>query len=363
MKNKLIMRQQFKTVRFKPVTLDLIEQCNEILDEVAPQSGGSLTLRQLYYQLVSRDVIPNNQREYSKLSDVMNNARLAGLVDWDLIGDRTRNVRRGTNWKSPQSIIDASYYSYRLDKWRNQPEIPEVWIEKDALVGVFEGVCRELDVPLFSCRGYTSISEMYVAANRIRRRTQEHQITFILHFGDHDPSGMDMTRDIQDRLRLLSGRHIIVNRLALNFNQVEQYNPPPNPAKVTDPRASAYRSVYGDSSWELDALTPNVLSTLVREHVLRYRDDDTYNALMAEETEQKEILRKISRNYQQVAEFVADLPHERAEAPPADEMPDCPRCGERNGVFPLTDSDFEYECTDCGELFDEGDSYDEEDED
>src|SRR5215467_8357308 len=154
------------------------------------------------YQFVSRDPLPNRQSEYKRLGDIINDARLAGLVDWGAIVDRTRNIRALSHWSDPAAIVEAAANRFAVDKWADQPRRVEVWIEKDALVGVFEPVCDELDVPLFSCRGYTSQSEVWGAAQRLERYLMAGQEVVILHFGDHDPSGLDMTRDIRERLRL-----------------------------------------------------------------------------------------------------------------------------------------------------------------
>ena len=153
--------------------------------------GYDLTLRQLYYQFVSRDLLPNRQSEYKRLGDIINDARLAGLVDWEAIVDRTRNIRALSHWSDPASIVKAAANSFAVDKWADQPKRVEVWIEKDALVGVFEPVCEELDVPLFSCRGYTSQSEVWGAAQRLEKYLMADQEVVILHIGDHDPSGLD----------------------------------------------------------------------------------------------------------------------------------------------------------------------------
>jgi len=177
----------------------------------------------------------------------------------------------------------------------------EVWIEKDALVGVFERVSQELDIGLFSCRGYTSQSEMWVAAQRLRRYEQAGQEVVILHFGDHDPSGLDMTRDITDRLALF-GANLDVRRLALTMDQVREYNPPPNPAKETDSRFTAYIQEYGDESWELDALPPDVLADLVRAEVDTLKDLDRWNAATSLEKSHKQTLAAVAESWDDVAE-------------------------------------------------------------
>jgi len=194
-------RIRYVAKNFSATAVGVIREANAIIAEYAAQ-GYDLTLRQLYYQFVSRDLLPNRQSEYKRLGDIINDARLAGLVDWEAIVDRTRNIRALPHWSDPAAIVQAAASSFAVDKWAEQPRRVEVWIEKDALVGVFEPVCEELDVPLFACRGYTSQSEVWGAAQRLERYLVACQDVVILHFGDHDPSGLDMTRDIRERLRL-----------------------------------------------------------------------------------------------------------------------------------------------------------------
>ena len=145
------MKIQYVERDFAPRSLEVIDLANEII-EVYRAQGFDLTLRQLYYQFVSRGLIPNRDSEYKKLGSIVNDARLAGLIDWERIQDRTRNVRRLSHWEDPAGVIKSALASYHVDYWEGQEYRPEVWIEKDALVGVIEGVCEELDVPFFSCR-------------------------------------------------------------------------------------------------------------------------------------------------------------------------------------------------------------------
>src|SRR5229473_1094494 len=206
----------YKSFNFRPATLAMIDKANEIIAEYAAQ-GFDLTLRQLYYQFVSRDLIPNTQKDYKNLGGIINDARLAGLIDWDTIVDRTRELRALSHWSSPSDIVETCARQFNVDRWAGQPYRPEVWIEKDALVGVFERVCGELDVPLLSCRGYTSQTEMWGAGQRLLKHIKNKQTPIIFHFGDHDPSGKDMSRDILDRLELFIGRELRFERLALNM--------------------------------------------------------------------------------------------------------------------------------------------------
>lgn len=246
---------------FAPKSERIIDQANDIINQYATQ-GFELTLRQLYYQFVARGIIPNTARSYYNLGSIVNDARMAGRIDWNHITDRTRNLKENPHWDDPSGVIETAAATYGIDMWAHQRYRPEVWIEKDALIGVIEDVCDKFDVPYFSCRGYTSQSEMWKAGRRLARHANNLQTPVILHLGDHDPSGMDMSRDIFDRLKIFMGG-VEVKRLALNMDQINKYNPPPNPTKITDSRASAYIVKFGNNSWELDALEPKVMVRLI----------------------------------------------------------------------------------------------------
>jgi len=277
-------------------SLQIVEQANDIIDEYQAQ-GFDLTLRQLYYQFVSRDLIANKQTEYKRLGSIINDGRMAGLIDWSAIVDRTRNLEALSTWESPADIVEACAQQFRIDKWAEQDFRLEVWIEKDALVGVIEGVCREFNVPYFSCRGYTSQSEMWSAAQRLIKYCEAEQGVHIIHLGDHDPSGIDMSRDIEDRLQLFmdhSGYEFAgaLERIALNMDQVKKYNPPPNPAKLTDSRSDVYVEKFGDESWELDALDPKILANLIRKAIKNKLDEELWEESCEKELHHKLRLKK-----------------------------------------------------------------------
>lgn len=284
----------YKNFRFQKRSMQMIEKANSIIDEYRKQ-GFDLTLRQLYYQFVARGILENTQKQYKVLGSLINDARLAGLIDWFSIVDRTRFLRGLSHWDNPGQIVESCASQFNVDKWSTQKYRPEVWIEKDALAGVFEGVCNALDVPLFSCRGYTSQSEMWSASQRLLRHIRAGQTPVILHFGDHDPSGKDMSRDITDRLEMFTSSELDFTRLALTMKQVRKYDPPPNPAKITDSRASAYIRQFGNHSWELDALEPSVLAALVRKSVNALIDKDAMLEQESIQEQHRETLRKVAK--------------------------------------------------------------------
>ena len=272
------MKQFFRNAKLSKTNLASITQINEILTDYKDQ-GYTLTLRQLYYQLVSRNIIPNEDKEYGKLSYVLKEARMAGLVDWSSIEDRVR-VPKIPYWVSGvDNAIDDTISQYRLDRMLGQDTYIEVWIEKDALSSVFYRVTRKYGIRLMVNRGFSSTSAMYTAANRFKYNQGD---LHILYFGDHDPSGLDMVRDIEDRM-IEFNVDLSVTHCALTMDQVNQYNPPPNPAKVKDPRAKNYIATYGSVSWELDALQPSVLEALVDERIKELIDWDTYRDMLEQE--------------------------------------------------------------------------------
>lgn len=290
------MKQAYIEKRFSVGSLGVIKRANDIIKEYQ-QQGFTLTLRQLYYQFVSRDWISNKHSEYKRLGSIINDARLAGHIDWNAIEDRTRNLKSFwfSELGSAQSILEDAASSHELDHWEDQPNYVEVWIEKDALVGVIEKICNRWRVPYFACRGYNSQSEQRSAGQRLAGKLAEGKGVTVLHLGDHDPSGLDMTVDNQERLTMFAGQDVFVNRLGLNIDQVKKYNPPPNPAKDTDARFDGYFKKYGSSCWELDALEPKVISSLIENNIKALVDHDIWAETTARQENESEELREIAR--------------------------------------------------------------------
>ena len=297
----------YKEFNFRRATLDRIAQATEIIAEYQAQ-GVTLTLRQLYYQFVARALIPNTERSYKALGNTISDARMAGLIDWNAIEDRLRQVAIPSRWDDPQHILYAVATSYHVDRWLGQKYRPEVWIEKDALVGVIEGVCRELDVPYLACRGYVSQSTQWRAGRRLEDYHLDGQTPIVFHLGDHDPSGIDMTRDNHDRLAMFAEMGVEVRRLALNMDQVEQYAPPPNPAKVTDTRFDSYMAEYGEESWELDALEPQVIAELLRTNIGELIDQQLWSEVEDREDRDRAQLETVRERWDEIVTFLEETP-------------------------------------------------------
>jgi hypothetical protein len=294
----------YASTRFSAGSMEVIERAAQICEDYAAQ-GYNLTLRQLYYQFVSRDWLTNNIQSYKRLGSIVNDARLAGLIDWNHLEDRTRNLAQLAMWDDPESIVDAVAAQYRTHLWNNQAWYVEVWVEKEALADVVSRPADRWLVPYFSCRGYVSQSEMWRAAMRLRKQERTGKKCLIIHLGDHDPSGIDMTRDIGDRLYTF-GSSVEIDRIALNMDQVEAYNPPPNYAKVTDSRANDYIAEYGDLSWELDALDPPTLDALIEGKILEHLDRGQWDIDHDEMEGDRAVLTAVSENWRELAGYVRD---------------------------------------------------------
>jgi hypothetical protein len=280
----------------------VVRQANEIISEYMA-AGYTLTLRQIYYQFVARDLIENKQTEYKRLGKILDAGRKMGLIDWDAIEDRTRNLRGTQTWADPQSIVKGAANGFKLNPWEEQRVHVEVWIEKDALVGVIQPTCARFRVDYFACRGYSSQSEAYSAGKRLAHYANAGYRVLVLHLGDHDPSGLDMTNDNRKRLALFSGQDIEFRRIALNMDQIEEYSPPPNFAKETDSRTTWYRSEFNtDSSWELDALEPKVIDALISSNIDPMIDKAKWDATIEREKGHREVLRGVEQNWSRVAE-------------------------------------------------------------
>ena len=273
----------------------------ELLDKMIPiiesyeDKGYRLTVSQLYYQLVARIVIANALSSYQRVSKVTTLGRMQGFIDWDTIVDRVRVPMMPNEFDSMGSFVMAVKNSYRSYRWQEQDHYVEVMVEKEALAGILEPITRQYHVSLLVNKGYASASAMHEVAMRLEvQEGEEDKSCHILYLGDHDPSGIDMVRDIQDRLATF-GRHPEIERVALTYDQIKQYSLPPNPAKKSDPRAKRYYEQYGNKSWELDALDPEVLSNVLETAIQGHMDLGRYNETIRREDRERKALSRLAR--------------------------------------------------------------------
>ncbi len=290
---------------FRPDTQAVIDQADAIIREYQAD-GYTLTLRQLYSQFVSRDLSPNKDKEYKRLGNIITDARMAGLISWDAIEDRGRGKKGWLIEEDIDEILADLPYGYASDMWADQDRYIEVWVEKDALSSVIEKAVRPFRVGYMACKGYLSASEAYRAGKRMEDAISNGKSPLVIHLGDHDPSGLDMTRDNRERLELFSWDDVEVQRIALNRDQIDEFNPPPNPTKITDSRASGYIDEHGYTSWELDALPPNALVELIKAAIEPHIDPDPWEEALKRERYHRSLLRGVRERWSDIEDLLAE---------------------------------------------------------
>ena len=373
----------YEPVQMRAATLAIVATANRLLRSYAAQ-GYRVTLRQLYYQYVAHDLFPdtwidrtynkknglepetkNTQKNYKRLGSIIDNGRKCGLIDWDHMVDLGRDCTENSHWDSVLDIVEGCVDQFRYRTWDNQPWHVRVMVEKQALEGVLLPICRTLDIPFSANKGYSSSSAMREAGVELRRELEKGKNICVIYLGDHDPSGLDMARDVKDRLRLYAGyefyqaketsgpiydkalktknpryfkryrdarfsdQQFLIQHVALSLDQIEQFSCPPNPAKSTDSQFAKYREEFGDESWELDALPVQELARLVREEVAAHRDDFLYEQALERQTWARE----------QIHGLLAHLPDEPTAEEFNDNPQDYPILGTVTPVH-LTDEEF-----------------------
>jgi len=331
--------------------------CNEIIKVVNEyvKDKFTLSLRQLYYQLVSKDLIPNHDTAYKKISSLLDDLRYSGMIDWSAFEDRTRIPYIPYYVSGIEDALDDIYYQYRLDRQRYQDTIVEVWTEKDAISGILKPITSKYHIKLVVNKGYSSSSAMHKAYDRFVPHIKAGKKIKVLYFGDHDPSGIDMIRDIQDRINLfiskgeklrdIINQHFIdsdydasditylddkylklidndnydsqeelwdagcgqmfvddvepfnVECVGLTMDQIQKFKPPPNPAKISDPRAKWYIQKFGPVSWEVDAIKPKEMQRIIEDSILNNINVEKFEEMRSLEKTHKKILNQLKDYY------------------------------------------------------------------
>ena len=316
--------------------------------DIAGEYNGNLTLRQLYYQVVARGFGENSQKAYKRLGDTICNARLAGEFPFAWLMDRTRESRPGAYSDHDRDVdtaldsaVDAIKYTpnwyLKCDRWWGQRTHVSVWVEKEAMAGVFEHPCDQLGVSWFVCRGYPSLSALYQWVTHLGDVTKESRSegwsgedyqpwddisngppsgiekAIILYFGDHDPDGWQIPRSAHETLAKIANVEGItippveLHRVALNMDQIRRFNPPPFPAKETSSRYEGYVREHGiTDAWELDALRPEELTRLIRASVAEHFDTERHSELQSHINDLRGEMRERMRDPEWIAKALEE---------------------------------------------------------
>lgn len=281
----------------------------------------------------------NTEKNYQRLCSIISAGRLAGLIDWEALQDRAREADVPQTFRDPAHLMDVALAAYQLDRWKGQPNYVEIWTEKDAQANNLEPLARRYQVPLQVNRGYSSSTAVYECAQRFIKacgyeeacnrdgewgyhtafdalerlnedygeRGHDSSLEFeqqrlddecprerephILYVGDLDPSGEDMVRDVETRMKTFGVHGLEVRKCALTIAQVRQYKLPPNPAKLSDSRAASFIARYGSrDSWEMDAMRSDRIVAAVEAELRQLCDLPAYDAIYKTEQADKKKL-------------------------------------------------------------------------
>ncbi len=263
-----------------------------------------MTLRQLYYRVVSAGVLKNAQAEYKRLGRLMTNLREAGDVPRTWIVDHIRSTLKPSSWTGLADYAETVRDCYRKDMWSQMPAHVEVFVEKDAIAGSIQPVTREFDVALQVVRGYSSVSfagEIGAIWSQVRKPI------FAYYLGDFDPSGFDIERDLAEKLSRYSDRNVwhvpwgdepvdpqpdavYWTRLAVCEGDFEEHNLIRLPVKNSDMRTKAFLAAHGAHCAEVDAIPPAELRSRVQAAILSHIDAGRWERLKRAECLERETL-------------------------------------------------------------------------
>lgn len=255
----------------------IMDEAHKVLEDYHP-----MTVRQVYYRLVSQQLIKNTRSQYQSVSRALVLARQEGAIPWDWIEDRLRRPRGVNMWHDLSCFIDTVKRSYRRNVWQNQDVYIECWLEKDALSGIFMDVLGPYGVTLNVGRGYDGWSSIRNAADRL----VEGADCYIQYYGDLDPSGRDIARSLGTRLEFFDC-YPEIEILALTPEDIETYNLPPDFTKATDSRSGGFVAEFGDIAVELDALPIDVLKDRIAVGIEVVMDLEALKATREEEQKER----------------------------------------------------------------------------
>jgi hypothetical protein len=248
-----------------------------------------MTLRQLFYRLVSDGTIGKKETEYKSLANLTKNMRMNGELPFEWFADNTRWQRKPQSYSSLGRGVEIFAEAYRRDIWINQGNYVEIWLEKDALAGVVYGVTAEFDVPLMVSRGYSSLSYLHGAAMQIDSIDKP---TYIYYFGDYDPSGRDIPRDIETKLRIFApDADINFEIVGVTPEQIEILDLQTRPTKKTDTRCKNFEGELV----EVDAIPPKILRAMVKEVIEKHIDEHQLYQSKLVERQEREVMMNVAK--------------------------------------------------------------------
>lgn len=252
-----------------------------------------LTVRQCFYRLVVIGAIAKTQAEYKNtVCRLVGNMREVGELPWEWIVDETRWMRKPTSWSNLATMLEHQQDFYRRDLWNDQGVYVEIWCESDSAAGVLYPITRRWDVPLMAARGFSSKTFLYNAAQSLKYETESGRPCHIAYFGDHDPSGVHIDRDIREKLTQYGATDFTFERVAVTPEQINEWKLPGSPPKKGDSRSQSF---VGEAV-EIEAIAPGDLRDICENFITGFIDDGRLQRSRNVEEAEKATLASIIKN-------------------------------------------------------------------
>ena len=231
---------------------------------VVAETTQPITGRGVGYKLFTMGMIPSmSGPDMQRVYRLLKEARERDMIPWEWIVDETRKLERASSWDNPAEFVDTVSRTYRRDYWSQQAVRVEVASEKGTVRGVLAPVLDNYGVGFRVMHGFSSATSVYDIAQDDDGRPLN-----ILYVGDYDPSGLYMSEhDLPERIAKYGGDHVDITRIALLNEHLEGLPFFAATDKKMDPRYDWFVSRYGRRCWELDALDPNDLRTIVEQAI------------------------------------------------------------------------------------------------
>jgi len=287
MTSKVYRPRSIKSRRTQDQLKEILQASRDILKEESEQ----ITIRHLFYRLVSKKLLAKEEREYKKLGSYLMKWRRSGEIPWSAFADNTRWYYGNVGYSGIEAALINTRETYRRNLWATQDAFVEIWCEKDAIASILLSEAGSFGVQVFPLRGFTSGSALHNAADSFKAQIKAGKTVYIYYFGDHDPSGMEIDRSAVRNLKEDHGVTVSFERIAVTSEQIETYKLPTRPAKLTDSRSKRFKG----ESVEIDAMSMGALRNMVCWCITQHIDEDEWEAQELIEKQERALLDDVVR--------------------------------------------------------------------
>lgn len=265
------------------------EKILEAVTEIVGAANGPITIRHLFYRLVSRGLLKKSEQEYRNLGNYLTRWRESGRLHWSAFADNTRWYYTHTSYDNMAAALETTIDNYRRNLWQSQGSYVEIWCEKDAIASILYKEASSWGVPVFPLRGFPSGTALHNAADIFKAQIRAGKEVYIYYFGDHDPSGTSIDASTISSLNNVHNVDINFERVAVLPAQIEEYDLPTRPTKKSDTRSKTFEG----ESVEIDAMDMEVLRDMVKDCIVRHINPQTWSSELAIEEQERATLKQM----------------------------------------------------------------------